>query len=479
MPKPTGFLEYTREDAPKRPVEVRVRDFREIEEFLPWDRVERQAARCMDCGIPFCHVYGCPVKNRMPDFNELVYRRQWRRALDILHSTNNFPEITGRICPAPCEAACTLSIHQPPVAIRLIELEIVERGWREGWIQPQPAEERTGKKVAIVGSGPAGLAAAQQLGRNGHEVVVFEKADRIGGILRYGIPDFKLEKWILDRRLNQMREEGVRFETGVDAGTDLSPRYLQRTFDAILITAGASRPRDLNIPGRDLGGIHFAMDFLVQQNKRNAGDRIPKEQEILASGKKVVVIGGGDTGSDCVGTSRRQGAIDICQIEILPKPADVRPADNPWPVWPKVLKTSTSHEEGCTRLWSILTREFLGEGGQVKKLHCVKLEWTDTGQSGKPAFREIPGSDFELNADLVLLSLGFLHTEHGPLVEGLKISADNAGNLAVQEGHRTSVPGIFAAGDCVLGASLVVRAIMQGREAAADVDRYLMGKENY
>jgi len=474
--KPTGFLEYTREEASKRPVEIRAKDFREIEELLPWDRLERQAARCMDCGIPFCHAYGCPVRNRVPDFNDLIYRKQWRRALDILHSTNNFPEITGRICPAPCEAACTLSINQPPVTIRLIELQIVERGWREGWIQPQPAEEKTGRKIAIIGSGPSGLAAAQQLARKGHEVVVFEKADRIGGILRYGIPDFKLEKWILDRRLNQMREEGVRFETGVDAGTDLSPRYLQRTFDAILITAGASKPRDLNIPGRNLNGIHFAMDFLVQQNKRNAGDHIPGEQEISAKGKKVVVIGGGDTGSDCVGTSRRQGAIDLCQIEILPKPADVRPADNPWPVWPKVLKTSTSHEEGCTRLWSILTKEFIGGGDNVKKLHCVELEWSDTDQSGKPKFREIPGSDFELDADLVLLSLGFLHIEHGPLVEGLKLGTDGAGNLVVHPGCQTSVPGIFAAGDCVMGASLVVRAILQGRESAIAVDRYLMGE---
>ena len=459
MGKPTGFLEYERKDPPKRPVEERIKDFREVEQFLPIEELEIQAARCMDCGVPYCHSFGCPLSNRIPDWNDMVYKGLWRRALDLLHSTNNLPEITGRVCPSPCEAACTLSINQPPVTIRHIELQIVERGWKEGWIVPETPPFRTGKRVAIVGSGPSGLAAAQQLARAGHEAVLFEKSDRIGGILRYGIPDFKLEKWVIDRRMEQMQQEGVIFETEVEAGVDLSTHYLSRSFDAVVLTTGAGVPRDLKIPGRELKGIHFAMEFLVQQNRRVAGDHIAPEEEILAKEKKVVVIGGGDTGADCVGTSRRQGATSIVQIELLPEPPKERPITNPWPTWPQILRTSSSHEEGCERMWSILTKEFVGdEQGNVKALRCVKLEWT-TDESGRMSFTEIPGSEFTLEADLVLLATGFLHTKHGPLVEGFGLERDERGNIKVDQNLMTNVPGVFAAGDTVLGASLVVRAI--------------------
>ncbi|HPD16560.1 MAG TPA: glutamate synthase subunit beta [Planctomycetota bacterium] len=473
MGKPTGFLLYERQDPPKRPVVERVHDYQEIELRLPVPQLEVQAARCMDCGIPFCHSFGCPVQNLIPDWNDMVYRKQWRKALDLLHATNNLPEVTGRVCPAPCEAACTLSINQKPVAIKQIELQIIERGWERGWVQPEPAPVRTGKKVAIIGSGPTGLAAAQQLARRGHEVVVFEKADRPGGILRYGIPDFKLEKWVIDRRIEQMRSEGVVFETRVEAGSDVSVRYLRRTFDAILLAAGARTPRDLKIPGRELGGIHFAMRFLTQQNRRNAGDTIPPDEAISAAGKSVVVIGGGDTGADCIGTARRQGARDIVQIELLPEPPAERPPDNPWPTWPRTLRSSSSHEEGCRRLWSIGTREFVGEG-RVQKLRCVRLEWSPPDASGRSSFKEVPGSDFELPADLVLLAMGFTRIEHGPLIEDLGVEVTDRGVVRVDADYRTSAEGVFAAGDSVLGASLVVRAIYLGRQAAAAMDRHLM-----
>ena len=473
MVKPTGFMDYDREDPPHRPVEDRVRDFHEIEELLPGDQINRQAARCMDCGIPFCHAYGCPVKNRIPDWNDMVHRNQWRRALELLHATCNLPEITGRVCPAPCETACTLAINLPAVTIRHIELQIVEHGWREGWIRPEKPHFKTGRRVAVIGSGPAGLPAAQQLARRGHEVVVFEKADRIGGLLRYGIPDFKLEKWVIDRRLEQMREEGVVFETGVNAGVDVSAGYLRRTFDAIVLTSGATVPRDLPVPGRDLAGIHFAMDFLTLQNKENAGDAIPEGRRISAAGKHVVVVGGGDTGSDCIGTSRRQGASSITQIELLPRPPEDRAPRNPWPTWPIVLRTSSSQEEGCERLWSIQTKAFAGDEGRVRKLSCVKLDWSEPDGAGHRAFREIPGSEFSIPADLVLLAMGFVHVEHGPLVRDLGVSTDPRGNLAVDGSLQTSVPGVFGAGDAVAGASLVVRAIDLGRLAAAGVDRYL------
>ncbi len=476
MVKPTGFLEYPQEKPPYRPVEERIQDYREVEQFLPKDRLEIQAARCMDCGIPYCHAFGCPVVNRIPEWNDMVHRKQWRRALALLHSTCNLPEITGRVCPAPCEAACTLSINLPPVTIRHIELQIVEMGWEEGWIRPEPALRKTGKRAGIIGSGPAGLAAAQQLARRGHDVVVFEKAERIGGLLRYGIPDFKLEKWVIDRRLEQMRAEGIVFETGVNAGTDISVKYLGRTFDALVIAAGATVPRDLPVPGRDLPGIHFAMDFLTQQNMVVGGESVPEEERITATGKRVVVIGGGDTGSDCVGTSRRQGAREIHQLEILPMPPEDRTVHNPWPTWPVIMRTSSSHEEGCTRLWSVSTKEFLGRGNGVEKLRCVRVEWSDPDENGRQTFREIPGSEFVLEADLVLLAMGFVHVEHGPLVQDLGLERDSRGNLVVDSELMTSAPGVFAAGDSMVGASLVVRAIDLGRRGAAGADRYLAGK---
>jgi NAD(P)H-dependent glutamate synthase small subunit len=469
-------MDFTREEPPHRPVEERVRDFREVDEPVPEQRIGSQAARCMDCGIPFCHAYGCPVKNRIPDWNEMVYRGHWKKALDLLHQTCNLPEITGRVCPAPCEAACTLAINLPAVTIRHLELQIVEHGWREGWIRPEPAERKTGKRVAVVGSGPAGLPAAQQLARYGHDVVVFEKSDRVGGMLRYGIPDFKLEKWVIDRRLEQMRTEGVVFETGVNAGVDISAAYLRRTFDALVLAAGATVPRDLPVPGRDLRGIHFAMEFLTQQNKVNAGDSIPPEQRISAEGKHVVVIGGGDTGSDCIGTSRRQGAASITQIELLPKPPENRVPTNPWPTWPNVLRTSSSHEEGCERMWSIQTKEFVGEAGKVRKLRCATLDWSEPDAGGRRTCNEIPGSEFDLPADLVLFAMGFVHVEHGPLVRDLGVATDPRGNIVADRNLMTTVPGVFGAGDAVMGASLVVRVIDTGRRAADGVDRYLMSR---
>jgi len=472
----TAFLDYPREEPPHRPVDERVRDFREVDLMLPRERLVSQASRCMDCGIPFCHAYGCPVANRIPEWNDMVARGQWRRALELLHATCNLPEITGRVCPAPCEAACTLAVNVEPVTIRHIELQIAEMGWEKGWIVPEPPAARTGRRVAVIGSGPAGLCAAQQLARRGHEVVVFEKADRPGGLLRYGIPDFKLEKWVIDRRLDQMRAEGVVFETGVHAGVDVSGRYLRRIFDAILLAAGATVPRDLSVPGRELPGIHFAMDFLTQQNRRNANDPIPPGAEITAKGKHVVVIGGGDTGSDCVGTSRRQGALSITQIELLPQPPPQRTLYNPWPTWPLIMRTSSSHEEGCERLWSVQTKEFLGDPGRgVTALRCARLEWSEPDAAGRRSCREIPGSEFTLPADLVLLAMGFLHVEHEPLVKDLGLAVDPRGNLVVDAGFMTTAPGVFAAGDAVQGASLVVRAIDQGRRAADGVDRYLRG----
>lgn len=473
MADPTGFMTIIRQDPPKRGVKQRLHDYMEIEQQLPVHQLEQQAARCMDCGIPYCHTFGCPLRNLIPDWNDMIHMKHWRKALDLLHSTNNFPEFTGRICPAPCEPACTLSINQPPVTIKHIELQIAERGWEKGWIQPEPAVVKTGKKVAIVGSGPTGLAAAQQLARYGHDVVVFERADRIGGILRYGIPDFKLEKHIIDRRLEQMRIEGVVFETDVDAGVDISVRYMNRTFNATVIAAGARVPRDLKIPGRDLKGIHFAMDFLTQQNRRNAGEKIPPEQKIMAKGKNVVVIGGGDTGSDCIGTSKRHGAKQIYQLEILPEPPKERDPDNPWPMWPVILRTSTSHEEGCERIWSVDVREFVGEKGRVRKLGGVRLEWTAPDATGRQTPKEVPGSQFEIDADLVLLAMGFIRVEHGALVKDFQIAPDERGNIKVDNNLMTSASGVFAAGDSVLGASLVVRALDQGRRAAEAVDAYL------
>jgi len=471
MAKATGFLEFTREEAPKRFVHQRIKDYHEFEELLSDEKINQQAARCMDCGVPSCHAYGCPVENRIPDFNELVYRTQWRRSLDVLHSTNNFPEITGRVCPAPCEAACTLSINQPSVNIKHIELQIIERGFKEGWVVPEPAGLKSGKRVAVIGSGPAGLAAAQQLARFGHETVLMERADKIGGILRYGIPDFKLEKWIIDRRMEQMAAEGVIYETGVEVGVDISIRYLKRSFDALVVTAGATVPRDLQAPGRELSGIHWAMDFLTLQNKRIAHEPI-HSPDLTAEGKDVVVIGGGDTGSDCVGTSIRQGARSVRQIELLPQPPRERSVRNPWPEWPNILRTSSSHQEGCEREWAILTKGFRGKNGCVSHIQAARLKWEKDG-AGKWQMQEIPASAFEIKADLVLLAMGFLNVEQGALIHEHKAAVDNRGNIQVDKNFMTTLPGIFAAGDCVTGASLVVQAIYQGRLAAAGVNRYL------
>ncbi|NQT26465.1 glutamate synthase subunit beta [candidate division KSB1 bacterium] len=473
MAKPTGFIEYSRKDPHKRKVSERIKDYNEIEQFLPLELFIEQAARCMDCGVPSCHSYGCPVVNRIPDWNDMIYHGHWQRALDLLHSTNNFPEVTGRICPAPCETACTLGINDSPVTIRHIELQIIERGFQEGWVHPQISEKKTGKRVAIVGSGPAGLAAAQQLARAGHDVTVFEKDDRIGGLLRYGIPDFKMEKHILSRRLDQMRAEGVRFETEVNVGYDISPRFLRRSFETIMITAGATVPRDLDVLGRDLNGIHFAMDFLTQQNKIVSGDSLSTDDLINAKGKDVVVIGGGDTGSDCVGTSNRQGAKSITQIEILSKPLESRDPENPWPEWPNIMRSTTSHEEGCERKWSVLTKSFNGVDGQVQSLECVDIEWSHPDETGRRSFKEIPGSEFKLKADLILLATGFVHVKHGPLIKKFDLKLDGRGNIQIDSNYMTNAEGVFAAGDSVTGASLVVRAIAQGRKAAEGLNYYL------
>jgi len=475
MGKPTGFLEYGREDTPFRPVEERVKDWREVQEDPSVEAVQRQAARCMDCGIPFCNN-GCPLGNLIPDWNDLSYRDKWEDAIHRLHSTNNFPEFTGLVCPAPCEAACVLGINQPPVTIKQIEWEIVRRAWEEGWIRPVKPERRTGRSVAVVGSGPAGLAAAQQLSRAGHTVTVFEKSDRIGGLLRYGIPDFKLEKWIIDRRLEQLREEGVKFQPGVHVGRELSTRELRKHHDAVLLCLGSDQPRDLPVPGRELDGVHFAMDFLAQNNRRVAGDAVDPATEILATDKHVIVLGGGDTGSDCVGTSHRQGAASVTSIELLERPPDHRSEKTPWPQWPLMFRTSSSHEEGGQRLYARLTRRFDGRDGRVTALEGVEVRFGPPDESGRPRLEEVPGSEFRLPADLVLLAMGFVHPVHEGLVEDLGVKLDPRGNVqATPREFEASEPGVFAAGDCRRGQSLVVWAQWEGREAARAVDRYLVG----
>lgn len=475
MADPKGFLKYTREVASYRSVEERKRDWQEVHTHMPPERLRVQAARCMDCGVPFCHL-GCPLGNIIPDWNDLVYRGKWREALRRLHATNNFPEFTGRLCPAPCETACVLGINQPAVTIKQIEEHIIEYGFEKGWIEPEPPPVRTGKRVAVVGSGPAGLAAAQQLNRAGHWVTVFERADRIGGLLRYGIPDFKLEKRILDRRLQLMEVEGIRFEPCVNVGVDISAAELLAGFDAVLLTGGSTIPRDLPVPGRELKGIHFAMEYLTQQNRINAGDYIPPEQRITAEGKRVAIIGGGDTGADCLGTAHRQGAVEVYQIELLPKPPAQRDElTQPWPTYPMILRTSSAHEEGGIRDWSINTKWFEGdEHGNVKRLHAVRLEWY-TDSSGRRQFREIPGSEFSLDVDLVLLAMGFLHPQHDGLLDALGVEYDARGNVKTVN-YATSVPGVFAAGDMRRGQSLIVWAIAEGREAAHYVDKYVMGR---
>ena len=481
MGKPTGFIEYARLNSRYRPVEERIQDNREVSLPVEEQELSREGARCMDCGTPFCHSFGCPVINLIPEWNDAVYKNRWYEAWRRLDLTNNFPEITGRVCPAPCEASCTLAINSSPVSIKEIERAIIEKAFREGWVEPLKPARETGKRVAVIGSGPAGLAAAQVLRRRGHQVILFEKADRIGGILRYGIPDFKLEKSVLDRRLEQMAVEGVEFETEVVIGEDLSVRYLRRRFDAIVLALGAGKPRDLPVSGRGYEGIHFAMEYLTQSNKVVAGD-LEKEEVISAFNKRVLVIGGGDTGADCVGTAIRRQARSVTQVEILPKPREWKEPWNPeWPFWPNILRSSTSHAEGCRRLWSINTVQFTGGYDPwVQKAYLNEVEWQpqEQGSSGvAPPLRpvEVPGSEFELEVDLVLLALGFVHVDHRPLVEDLSIALDERGNIAVDEQYQTSAEGIFAAGDCHSGASLVVRAIDHGRRAASAVDAYLQG----
>ena len=472
MGKPTGFLEITRHEHGYAPVAERVVHFRDFVVPLPESGVREQAARCMDCGIPYCHR-GCPVHNIIPDWNDLVYRGNWREALEVLHSTNNFPEFTGRTCPAPCEASCTLYFNSQPVTIKDIECAIIDKGWAEGWVQPQIAAHRTGKRVAVIGSGPSGLACAQQLARAGHAVVVFEKNDRIGGLLRYGIPDFKLETWLIDRRLAQMRAEGVEFRPNSHVGVDLPARMLLTEFDAVVLAGGSEQPRDLNAPGRELCGIHFAMDFLTQQNRRVAGQKIAGD-EILATDKDVIVIGGGDTGSDCVGTSIRQGARSVTQLEILPKPPQHENKLLTWPNWPLKLRTSTSHEEGCERDWAVTTKQFIGQDGQVTAMQVARLEWRDS--NGRQTMVEIPDSAFEIEADLVLLAMGFVHPVHAGMLAELGVALDPRGNIRAGEtDYQTSVNKIFTAGDMRRGQSLVVWAIREGRQCARAVDEYLMG----
>jgi len=478
MADPRGFLKYEREDTHYRPIEERLRDWRHVQEDFPAELLMQQAARCMDCGIPFCNQ-GCPLGNIIPDFNDLAYRGKWEEAISRLHSTNNFPEFTGMVCPAPCEQACVLGINQDPVAIKQVEWELVRRGWEEGWIRPVLPERRTGRSVAVVGSGPAGLAAAQQLCRAGHSVTVFEKADRIGGLLRYGIPDFKLEKELIDRRLEQMRSEGVVFQTGVHVGVDLLPAELRKSFDAIVLAMGSEDPRDLNVEGRNLAGVHFAMDFLPQQNRRNAGDTVPESEAILATDKHVVILGGGDTGSDCIGTSHRQGAKSVTSLELLPQPPVGRHSSEPWPLSKRYyFNVSSSHKEGGERLYALQTKRLVGENGRVKALQGVKVEF-DRDELDRPlmqTMREVAGSEFEIPADLVLLAMGFVHPVHEGLVEGLGVTLDPRGNVQADvERFETSESAVFAAGDARRGQSLVVWAQWEGRECARAVDRYLMG----
>ena len=465
MGKVTGFKEFNRETPARRPVAERINDYFEVYQPFPEDHVRTQAARCMDCGIPFCHT-GCPVNNIIPDWNDLVYQDQWQDAIRILHSTNNFPEFTGRICPAPCEAACVLGINEPPVAIKVIEKTIIEHAWKEGWIKPEPPETRTGKRVAVVGSGPAGMAAAQQLNRAGHWVTLFEKADRIGGLLRYGIPDFKMEKNVLDRRLEQMAAEGVQFQTGAHVGQNVPVEALRKEFDAILLSGGAEAPRDLKVPGRELKGIYFAMEFLPQQNKKVAGDEVPNQ--ILATGKRVVIIGGGDTGADCLGTCHRQKAATVSQFEIMPMPPPDRHASTPWPLWPLQLRTESSHEEGGIREWALGTTRFVvgDDKGNVKELHGIRV-------GPPPKFEAQPGTEVVIDTDLVLLALGFTGPVKHGMIEQLGVELDSRGNVATKGNYGTSVPGVFAAGDMRRGQSLVVWAIAEGRSAAKAVDHYL------
>ena len=467
MGKDTGFMEFTREMPTRRPVGERVNDWFEIYLDFPEEKLRKQGARCMDCGVPFCHT-GCPLNNIIPDWNDLVYRGRWREAIRVLHSTNNFPEFTGRICPAPCEAACVLGINEPAVTIKQIEKTIIDYAFGQGWIRPEPPAVRTGKRVAVVGSGPAGLAAAQQLARAGHWVTVFEKSDRIGGLLRYGIPNFKMEKHLIDRRLEQMSGEGVEFKPNSHVGHNVPVEDLRKEFDAILLSGGAEHSRDLKVPGRELKGIHFAMEFLPQQNKVCEGDTVANQ--ILATGKRVVIIGGGDTGADCLGTTHRQKPVSVHQFELLPMPPKERSPLTPWPLWPMQLRVEGAHEEGGIREWSVATSEFTGDqNGNVKQLHGMRV-------GPPPKFEPVPGTDFTVDADLVLLAMGFLGPVRNGMIEQLGVALDQRGNVSTDENYMSSVPGVFAAGDMRRGQSLVVWAIAEGRKAARGVDQFLMGE---
>jgi glutamate synthase (NADPH/NADH) small chain len=474
MGKPTGFTEFTRQVPTRIPVKDRLKNYQEI--YLPWSEElsKNQGARCMNCAIPFCH-HGCPLGNFIPDWNDLIYRGKWKEALDALHSTNNFPEFTGRICPAPCEAACTLNINNDPVTIEYIEKAIADRGWDEGWITPHPPTWRSGKSVAVVGSGPAGMAAAAQLNHAGHLVTLYERNEVIGGLLRLGIPDFKLEKNVVQRRVDQMAAEGVTFVTNAHIGQNVPVSELKDKFDAIVLTGGSTVPRDLDVPGRELSGIHPAMDYLTMQNRTNTGAEFPESERITAEGKHVVILGGGDTGADCLGTAHRQGALSIHQFELLPEPPVERAEGNPWPQWPLILRSSAAHEEGGDRDYNIQTTSFSGSNGQVTKLHGIRLEWGPPDETGRPTMKELEGTEFEIEADLVLFALGFLHPEKNGMLEDLGVELDGRGNVTTTTDRMTNVSGVFAAGDMHRGQSLVVWALAEGRQAAHGVDKYLMG----
>jgi glutamate synthase (NADPH) small chain len=473
--KTTGFLEIQRKKWPTRPVTERLRDWKEV--YLPYPDAElqKQGARCMDCGVPFCHQ-GCPLGNLIPDWNDLVYKDRWRDAIERLHATNNFPEFTGRLCPAPCEGSCVLGINDDPVTIKAVEVSIIEHAFERGWVTPELPAVRTGKRVSVVGSGPAGLAAAEQLNRAGHSVIVFERADRVGGLLRYGIPEFKMEKRVLDRRLELLQKQGVVFQTNANVGVTVPVADLRRDFDAIVLAGGACAPRDLPVPGRELGGIHFAMEYLTLQNKRCEGDAIEDGAFISAAGKRVVIIGGGDTGADCLGTVHRQGAVSVHQFEVLPRPPDTRASDNPWPQWPNVFRVSSAHEEGGDRVYAVSTQRFLGDGGSVKRLEAVKVDVVREG--GRLDFRPVPGSEFTLDVDLVLLAMGFVGPEKPGMLFDLGVKLTDRGNVWRDTQWMTSVPGVFACGDMQRGQSLIVWAIAEGRSAARGVDAFLMGRSD-
>lgn len=471
MGKLGGFKEFERRDFETRPVKDRVKDYREVHTALPAEDMEKQAARCMNCGTPFCN-WGCPLGNLIPDWNDLAYRGDWKKAYERIRMTNNFPEFTGRICPALCESSCTLGINYNPVSIRELEFMIIEKAFKEGWVKPVLPRNRTGKKVAVVGSGPSGLSTAAQLNSVGHEVVVFERHEEAGGLLRYGIPDFKLEKNIVKRRIKIMKEEGIEFRTGVNVGVDITSKQLKDEFDAVVLTGGSTIPRDLDAQGRQLEGIYFAVDYLSAQN-RAASDTSGSKKNVTAKGKSVVVIGGGDTGSDCIGTAIRQGAKKVCQIEIMPKPPVSRDETMPWPLYPKILKTTTSHEEGCERMWNISTKSFEGKDGKLTRLNCTEVKWSKNG--GRMSMEDVSGSEFYIDADIVLIAMGFLHPDHNGLLNDLSVEFDKRGNVLTSDSHMTNVEGVFSAGDMRTGQSLVVRAIEDGRITARYVDEYLMG----